>query len=205
MKTSAVLPVIIALGIVGGVIFFVVRQERTVPSSVIVPEDLLTPTPTYPPMQESVVVSPNGKAVLTMKQQDSSQGKTYSFFATTKEDASPSAIFSKTVDYTNSIQVPFNTWSPDNKYLFLKENIGSASAYYVIQSSGALFDSDKPALDVDSLFLAKFTEYDIEEITGWASETLLIVNTKNKNGNTGPSFWFEIPSRAFIRLSTRFD
>jgi hypothetical protein len=197
--------VLMALAVVLAVALFAVfRSKSTTTQHLIIPIALLSPTPTPPKTQETVVLSPDGKKTLIMKEKDEQQGKTYSVY-TSEPEATPTAIFSKTVDYNSSIEIPFNTWSNDNKYVFLKERFASDSAYYVVESTGTPISSDTPYLNISEYFKNRLPLYVLEDVTGWASPTLLVVNTKTLEGNEGPSFWFEIPSHSFIQLSSRFN
>jgi hypothetical protein len=53
-------------------------------------------------------------------------------------------------------------------------------------------------MEISELFYAKYSEYKITDITGWAAPNLLIVNTDDVNSEEGPSFWFDVSSKTFI-------
>ena len=58
---------------------------------------------------------------------------------------------------------------------------------------------------MEELFAQKYADYKITDVTGWAAPTLLVVNTDKLDGTVGPSFWFDVASLSFTRLSTRFN
>lgn len=150
------------------------------------------------------VVSPDGTWKLTMKKQLKETTISYSFLTSTNGDNHEQLIFNKTMNISQSSTIPYNTWSPDNKYVFLKESIPTGDAYYVFNANGTVFPDNSSYINVSDLFNLQLADYTLTEITGWADPNLLIINTKTKQGEQGPSFWFEIPSRSFIQLSTHF-
>jgi hypothetical protein len=89
-------------------------------------------------------------------------------------------------------------------YFFLKEKTPHEEDYLVFRSSGELFSDDARALSVQQLFREKVKGYTIEDVTGWADPTLLVVNTKTVDGDTKVSFWFDVPNQTFIQLGTYF-
>ena len=128
----------------------------------------------------SSVTSPDGKFTLTMTQ----KGTNYTF-------SSEKINFVKTVSAGTVLSIPLNTFSPDNKYIFLKEESSGQADFFVVTPS--------EDLDINALFLAKYSDLVITDVTGWAAPTLVIINTKDR------SFWFDVASKSFISLSTRFN
>ncbi len=134
---------------------------------------------------DETVISPDGKASLVMKVQIQDGMITYSFYN------SDEFILSKTT--SGKISLPFNTWSTDDKHFFIKEEINGQNNYY----------SEPGDINVTQKFAEKFPDYKFQEITGWADKNLLIVNAND--GTNDISFWFDITSQSFIRLSGRFN
>ncbi|HTK03731.1 MAG TPA: hypothetical protein VL401_03135 [Alphaproteobacteria bacterium] len=132
------------------------------------------------------IISPDGKDKLSVKEEKTKENIIYTF-TTSKQK------FTKTVPLETSILVPFNTFSPDDKYFFLQEG----DTYFV-----PLKDE---VLDINAMFAAKHPEYKITEATGWGGMTLIVINTDKTSGGIGPSFWFDVTSKSFIQLSTRFN
>jgi hypothetical protein len=146
------------------------------------------------------VTSLEGTFKLTLKKMvnKNEQTQTYTLF-TSKSDT---PIFTKTVGLSGAITVPGNSWSPDNKYVYIEETDGEGiKNYLVLKASGEPVAKDQPYYDVRTLFTAKKIKYTFNKVTGWASPTLLIIYTINDQSTKGPSFWFEIPSKAFLQLA----
>ncbi len=104
----------------------------------------------------------------------------------------------------HNLSIPFNTWSPDTTYFFLKEKVTDDEDYLVFQSSGDLFANNIHALSVQQLFKEKVQGFVIGDVTGWADQTLLVVNTEAIDGGDKVSFWFDVPSQTFMQLGTYF-
>lgn len=139
------------------------------------------------------VLSPDGKVTLTMKEKRVETGILHTFLVSGRE------IFSKTFPKDSSLLIPYNAFSPDNKYIFLKSVVSGQIAYFVIPLE------EGEVMNVSDPFNEKFgSELTIDEATGWGGINLLIINTNKVSGGKGPSFWFEAPGGAFIRLSHNF-
>ena len=136
--------------------------------------------------KSTTIEAPDGKDKLIMKEEKNKENITYTF--TTSRQ-----VFTKTVPIGTEISIPFNTFSPDNKYFFLKEG----DNYFV--------PLEDQILDISGLFAAKYPDYKITDVTGWGGMNLIVVNTDKASGGIGPSFWFEVPSQTFIPLSIRFN
>src|SRR5258708_5219987 len=142
--------------------------------------------------------SPDGKATLTMRTTIDKNLITYAFNTN-------NLIYVKTTTKNDIFSIPFNTWSPDKNYVFVKENNTGVINFLVLNASGIAFRNGSQFINVNEIFNEKLPNYLLQDATGWASGTLLIVNTNNKDGSTGPSFWFDVPSQTFILLSIRFN
>lgn len=142
----------------------------------------------------------DGSMTLELKRTfDSGSGmQTYSYIVS----GSPTPIFTKTVGTRNSMSIPVNSWSPENKYVFIEEiNEQGEKNYLVLKADGEPIIRDQQYFDVRELFAAKKTKYILDEVTGWASPTLLILTTKKDEDTSGLSYWLEIPSKAILQLS----
>ena len=134
-------------------------------------------------------ISPDGTKTLTMNTSTSDNQVTYSFFT----NSNPEISFTKTLTKASKFSIPFNTWSPDNKYVFIKETTPSTVNYYVLPGE----------TNVSTKFKEKYPDHSLQEITGWAAPNLLIVNASK--GNSNLSFWFDLSTKTFISLSNRFN
>lgn len=150
-------------------------------------------------------ISPDGTKKVAMKvTQNPDNTSTYDFSTMDRNGANEKPIFTKTLDSSKSMTIPFNTWSPDNKYFFIQENAGDNKSVFAFQASGAAFSDGELYFDVTDLFKKRNTGNNFGEATGWASESLIIINTTKEDNTKGPSYWFELPSKAILILATEF-
>ncbi len=158
-----------------------------------------------PKITVSSQISPDGTKKVVMKiTENSDNTKTYDFSTMDENGSNEKPVFTKTLDLESSMTIPFNTWSPDNKLFFVQGNIGNNKSVFAFRATGAAFSGTEVYFNVTDLFNQKNTGNEFSEATGWASETLIIINTKKPDDTKGPSYWFEIPSKAIIPLSTEF-
>ncbi len=179
------------------------QSAPTVPSTIV--NNSTFPLITQAAPQTSSVETPDGSHTLTLKEEKGKSATTYTLLITSQKDNSQKQIFTKTLEDGNSISIPFNTFSPDDAYVFIKETTKNGTNYLALTSSGTPITKDNPVINFSDLFAAKHPNYKITEATGWASPTLIVINTNNLDGTPGLSFWFEVPTQAFIQLSTRFN
>jgi len=160
------------------------------------------PTPVPVPVVEAMepivtsVGSPDGKLTLTMKKENTQNGDSYAFF-TTNLEGSKNILYTKVASAGAVLSIPENTFSPDNKYVFLKEEYMGLANYFLPVSTGII--------DISALFTEKYPDFIVTDMTGWGGINLIVINTDRVGGGVGPSFWFDVPSRSFYRLSTRFN
>ena len=69
------------------------------------------------PNQETEVGSPDGKMTLIVKEEKGKEAATFIFLVTIKATGIQKEIY-REVGEDGSITIPFNTFSPDNKYFF---------------------------------------------------------------------------------------
>lgn len=152
--------------------------------------------------ETSSQISPEGSKKLTEKKKGNPDGTvSYTFTVSDGNGTNPHTLYSIIVPKSVEISIPFNTWSSDNSYLFLQKNGNDA---LVFKASGAPMPDGQAYYDVLDSFSKKGIRATVKEATGWASPTLLIVNTLNADGSRGLSYWFEVPSKAVIPLSSQF-
>ena len=160
--------------------------------------DSVLPTPPPTP-QATRADAPDSQKTLYLKTKKSGKMTTYTLSVVNKSDGGEKQIFAKTLDSSESISIPFNTWSPDDKYVLIKKD----SSFFVLSSLVSSDSQDDQTTNVTDLFMKKYPNYKVTDVTGWASPTLVIITTNKEDGSRGPSFWFEVPSHAIIQLSTR--
>jgi len=110
-------------------------------------------------------------------------------------------LYTVTVPASEGMSIPFNTWSPDDKYVFIQKNNGDA---LVFSATGEDISEGQKYIGIKDIFNGTERADYYHETTGWASPTLLIVNTVRADNKKGSSYWFEIPSKAIIQLSSQF-
>lgn len=147
--------------------------------------------------------SPDGKSNLILQKVIQSTGNTiYSFYTSEIPAKEKTLIYETAFPEGSSVNVSTNTWSPNyNKYVFLKQETGSTSAFLVFNANGENFGNGEKYIDVSAGFAAKDNGFSLKNVTGWDSETLLHLKAV-KDGET-VNFWYEIPSGAVIRLASR--
>ena len=195
-KSSLLL--VISLAVVGGLIFWELKPQP-IPIQAIA-EAEITPNPE----QTLFANSSDGKINLEMKQQKNTDTITWTLTAKKDEEAA-NTIWWQTLAADNMISIPFNTVSPDNKYMFLKQSGPDKNRYLVLTTSGKSLNSGAQTVEFAELFETKHPEYIITEVTGWGGMNLIVFNTDKVTGGIGPSFWFDLSGKSFILLSNRFE
>lgn len=206
-KRQSKLLILICLVILAIGVLFVLRSRGKGPESPFFgsgERSYSPPVAKADPSHETALDSPDGKWTLTMKEEKSKDGAVYTFWIS-GSDGSKKEILRKTVPSGTSMTIPYNTFSPDDKYIFLKEDSSGEALYLVLSVSGASLAKDTQALEISGLFADKYPDYKITNVTGWGGLTLIVVNTDKASGGQGPSFWFDVGSRSFIQLSNRFN
>ena len=165
---------------------------------------ILRPYPTSNKTQELSVHSGDGTAQLIMRKASQKDNSIlYSFFAANASGKIERTLFTKNIPTSDTMVIPANTWSPDNKYVFLRENNANSFSIFVFKASGEAFADQEQYLDLTALFAKRNLPYTVADVTGWDSETLLHMHTTAKEKNSrGPSYWFDVTDRAFLQLAT---
>ncbi|PIZ61999.1 hypothetical protein COY16_05445 [Candidatus Roizmanbacteria bacterium CG_4_10_14_0_2_um_filter_39_13] len=167
--------------------------------------DSSTPIPSLTVPQEivtEVMDSPDGAQSLSMERQENGNDFKYSFHIL--DEGLREFLYTKELSSSRNMTIPYNTWSPDNKYFFLKESGLVQDEYYVFHATGENFPNLSQYINVQELFNEKIDGYEITEVTGWADPVLLIVNTQEEDGDSKVSFWLDVRSQSFIKLGTYF-
>jgi len=153
-------------------------------------------------IQDSEVKTPDGSLKLVMHVDTKNRTKTYTFTVSDINGNNAHPVLTKTIT-SGDMSLPVNSWSPDNKYVFIQDNENGINGILVLKASGESFANGQQYLDVTSLFSQHITNYSFQEATGWAAPGLLIVETTDNNtGTRGVSYWFEISSQGFIQLAS---
>lgn len=193
--------ILACLAISGVLVFYILFSRKQTPQ----PQNLsyVPLIAKAQPSQVTTVESPDGKFTLAMKEEKGRE--TVHKFSISGDTPGDQEIFSKTASSNSTLSIPANAFSPDNKYVFLKEEEPAQTNYFVLTTSGAPIAKDAQTYDISSLFAAKYPNYKITDVTGWGAVNLIIVNVDKNEGGQGPSFWFDVGSKSFIRLTNRFN
>lgn len=146
--------------------------------------------------------SPDGTKKLLMKSTQNRNGAiTYEISTSDSDGTNQHQLSLPPLSFGEHLSIPFNAWSPDDTYIYMQTDTGDA---YVFNASGDSITQEEPYLNVRDLFTKSGKQDKYSVVTGWASPTLLIVNTTTDANTQGYSYWFEVPSKAIIQLSSRF-
>ena len=198
---------IILLATITSLVFLTYRNNRIDSRIFSALPDSLAPTPTIiipGPIQTELMDSPDGTRTLTMERQQIKDNFKHSFFTSIKPEETKKLIFTKEGALSQNLSIPYNTWSPDNIYVFIKEATPTVNNYYVFFTSGSSFSDSSQYLNIQSLFAEKVSNYTILDVTGWAAPNLLIVNSKKNQSEKKVSFWFDVSNQSFLLLGTYF-
>ncbi len=158
------------------------------------------------PGPKTTVLAPNGKMTLIFKEEKNKDSVTDTFSVRDEKTGALIQIYSEVLYEGMEISVPYNTFSPDNKYIFLKKITPTSISYFVLKTDGTTFANSEKAIDFLSLFNQKYADtHNVTDVTGWGGENLIVVNTDQPDGDISHSFWYDVTSNSFIQLSTRFN
>lgn len=208
--------ILIAIAVLGS-IFYVSYKNNYKPQFNVNLKTPVAPVATEISVLKTIIssqISPDGmKKIIMRAAQNSDNTNTYNFSTADTDGANEKLIFTKILNSSGSMSIPFNAWSPDDKYFFIQENDGNNKSrtdsvldksVFVFKATGATFAEGVAFLDATDSFAKANNGNNFAEATGWASETLIIINTTKQDGSKGSSYWFEVPSKAVIQLSTEF-
>lgn len=127
----------------------------------------------------------------------------YTFTVVDVPNHSSHPLYETTLPANESIEIPYNSWAPGSKQLFLRLNTPQGSDYLVFKVDAQPYKDGSAYLKVVEYWVARESKWLIRDVTGWADPDLLIVQTKDENGGLGPSFWFVTSTRKFLQLAHR--
>lgn len=174
------------------------------PTTVALPSSPPTPMPTPVPRISKIIASqinPDNSYILKLKMIPEQNLTAFTLLYAKASDSTGTQLYASIPMLDTNWSIPFNTWSPDNKYIFIQEDKAKTRDYIIFPVASA--DPIEP-IRLSRLFYNQYPDHVLREVTGWAGASLLILNTQTKNGETGPSFWFHPATKAFTQLSTRF-
>lgn len=146
--------------------------------------------------------SPDGAKKLTMTVKHNKNGTlSYQFSTADANGENQYSIYDISLPGTQKMSIPFNTWSPDDKYVYIENNEGDAMVFNAV---GEDIREGEQFIDVGQVFNGAGKKDTYGKTLGWASPTLLIVNGVASDGGKGSSYWVEVPSKAVLQLSSQF-
>ncbi len=159
-----------------------------------------------PPLSSTMTVhSPDGTEQLVLKEVEDRTG-TQSAYVLTASDVSGAnrrIIYQSVAPNGTNVRIPANSWSPDNKFVFIIAIRNEQLTVFVFQANGEAFADGSPYIDVSSLFRDRLPTAILRDVTGWDDPSLLHVMTYTADKTLGPSYWFDIWSKSFIELARR--
>jgi hypothetical protein len=204
-KLLAIVVMLFAILTIGDMVYVALNKSTTPPPKPLKQINVAAEEPLEKVETEEDIVSPDTKATLRVKNKENTNGtihQTFSFF--TEKDTTPLIILEQDSSKDSLVTVPFNTFSPNNKYVFLKVE-STHPSHLVLRTDSENIAKDIKYADIEDRFYAQHPEFVITDVTGWGGYTLIVVNTNDREGKIGPSWWFDASSLSFIRLSTRFN
>lgn len=179
-------------------------QNRVVSALPVAVEDSV-PTISLEPETVASQISSDATIKLIMKTTNNKNiTKTYIFSTSDGSGGNETVIFRKTLDVKKRMTIPFNAWSPDNKYFFIQEHADQGDTIMVFNASGEPFAGQEKYLDLTDLFKKSGNKNNFSEATGWASENLIVFNTTTQQNEKGSSYWFGVPDKTIIQLGLQF-
>jgi hypothetical protein len=180
-------------------VFFILKSLKNQPSNLSNHEKpaYVPPVAVADSPKLSTIEAPDGKNKLVAKEEKTKDGVNYVFSVVNEATGVSKTVLTKSVPVGTVISIPFNTFSPDDKYIFLKE-VSPSGTTFIVPVGDQTFD-------VVGMFAEKHPDFIVTDVTGWGGMTLLVVNTDKKSGGQGPSFWFDVTSKSFIQLNNRFN
>lgn len=159
-----------------------------------------------PSPKTTTILAPDGKMDLVVKEEKSGDSMIDTFTVSDASGGPQTQIYSETLPQGTTITIPYNTFSPDNKYIFLRRTDSSGFTYFALRTDGKSVVGTEQTVDFVSLFKEKYSaEYTITDVTGWGGMTLIVINVNKTDGSQGLSFWYDVASNSFIPLATRFN
>ena len=198
MSKGKILIAILAVALVFGVVSFIDLFRKSEPNQT--KQEPGNTAVAAEPEKTLEVHSGDGKAKLLGTNKRLADATTNYVFRVVNEEDSPRKLFSKTLSLGGTIEVPANSWSPDNKQLFVQENNNGVTNYLVYKADGSKYKNGDDHLDVSAFWEKSKYKYTIKTATGWAGNDLLELLTTKEDGTAGPSFWFVTSSRNFLQL-----
>lgn len=182
-----------------GVVLVRSRTPDFNPRAVAPGGTVVLPSPILPVTSMTEVHSPDGTLKLVLKgvTQLSGTQSVYLVTASNLSGVNRRVIYQSLLPNGTNVRIPANSWSPDNKFVFIMVQSQDGLHVLVFPANG------NDSIDLSSIFREKFPNAILRDVTGWDDPALLHVMTYNADKTIGLSYWFDIWSRSFIQLAHR--
>lgn len=185
-------------------VFWMQQKTPSIVSKATFEENEGTNAPKIPVNSSQTVHSPDGSLQVTLKSVELS-GTQSAYVLNTSDihGENRHSIYKDTLSSDSTMQVPANSWSPDNKFIFISGNTPEGLKVLVFRATGEPFADGQQFIDLSKLFQEKLPNAVLRGVTGWDDPALLHVFTYNADKTIGYSYWFDIWSKSFIQLANR--
>jgi hypothetical protein len=198
---TKIFAVLFVFAFIFGGIYYWQKSKAVIPVNLPPQVSLASVESNVPTSNELETRAPNGKGSLLVKEVKVAEGINKIFYYIDEKGAR-NEFFSKVVPAGLELNVPYNTFSPDNSYMFLEEKQGDRSRYFALKTKPDSLPQE--VVYFNELFNGKYPELTIESATGWGGMTLVVINAHDTEGSKY-SFWFDASTGRFIALNNRFE
>lgn len=127
-------------------------------------------------------------------------GVKYKFVTSDEKKNEKTLLFESLLNKESSVVIPYNSWSSDEKHVFLEAKTGPGKNYYVFNADGSNFKDGIKFLDVMDYWEKSGIDKRVDHVSGWAGPGLLVVYTTNLDGSDSFAYWFVVDTRRFMNV-----
>ncbi len=172
------------------------------PKNSTVPESKALASVKESPVLKSLIEASNSDGQLRLTGESEQKGGEvrYRFNVVDNQKNVKYLLFETTVEKDRSFTIPFNSWSSDNKHLFIETKSLEGRDYYVFNTDAGEFQDGLKYLDVGDYWNKSKNSDLIREVSGWAGPDQLMVYTIRPDGSDGLAYWFIVSVRKFLQV-----
>lgn len=149
----------------------------------------------------SEATNSDGSFRLEGESQRAREGRTsYSFRVVEVDKKVSLPIYSTVADPGSTMSIPRNSWSPDNKQIYLMAKSPGGDDYLVFRTDGSNYGDGEKYISLLEHWNKSERDENIIEVSGWAGDDLLMVYTQKRDGTTGSAYSFVTSTRRFSRV-----
>ncbi len=151
------------------------------------------------PLEEAT--NSDGSLKIEGEGQKSREGRMkYSFKVVDVPRKTSLPLYSTVADPGSVMTIPRNSWSPDNKQVYLMATSQGGDDYLLFRADGSKYSDGEKHISLLEYWNKAERDEVILEVSGWAGDDLLMVYTQKKDGAPGQAYWFVTSSRKFSRV-----